>query len=245
MALTSAQIVAQAVQVARCPGYTSQAGQLLNSILADLAETYDLDLAKGTFNFTFNTAAAAPSIYPNALPGSVLALPADFLRFVDNMDVVWYLLGVPYSMIPVDLSEFDNTVQQAGLQSYPYLYATDMSQSPPNMLVYPPPSGNYSGTGRYRRQMPDITTPETSSVVPWFPNQQYLLTRLAGELMRITDDERAALFLGDSDVGAVGILDRYLKMKDDQNTRAKTVKLDRRQFGRKFSGLKNTKLVGW
>lgn len=244
--LTSAQIVAIATQQAKVPGYTSQAGQLLNSILSDLCQTYDLDLAKGTFNFNFNPALQTTPIYPNLQQGAgPYPLPADFLRMVDDKDAMWFLLGVPYPMIPCDLSEYDNLVQQAGLQSYPYIFATDMSQSPPNLVVYPPPSGAYPCMIRYRRQMPDIATPETSSVVPWFPNQQYLLTRLSGELMRISDDERAAVWLGDSDVGSQGILDRYLKMKDDQNTRAKTVKLDRRMFGRRFSTLANTKTIGW
>jgi hypothetical protein len=120
-----------------------------------------------------------------------------------------------------------------------------MSQSPPNLLIYPPASGNYQAMVRYRRQMPDITTPETSSVVPWFPNQQYLVTRLSGELMRISDDERAAVWLGDGDIGAVGILRKYLQMKDDDTNRAKHVTLDRRSFGRKYSTLPFTKNIGW
>jgi hypothetical protein len=231
---------------AKVPGYTAQAGQLLNSILSDLCQTYDLDVAKGTFNFNFNPGLQPTGNYPNLQPGAgPYPLPADFLRMVDDKDAMWFLLGVPYPMIPCDLSEYDNLVQQAGLQSYPYIFATDMSASPPNLLVYPPPSGSYPCMIRYRRQMPDIATPETSATVPWFPNQQYLLTRLSGELMRISDDERAQVWLGDSEVGAVGILDRYLKMKDDATNRAKTVKLDRRTFGRKFSALKNTKNIGW
>ena len=63
--------------------------------------------------------------------------------------------------------------------------------------------------------------------------------------MRITDDERSDRFLGDGPAGAQGILRRYLELKDDSSNRAKTVKLDRRQFGRKFSTLPNTKTIGW
>jgi hypothetical protein len=246
VALTAAQIVTIACQTAKCPGFTSQAGQLLNSILSDLCENFDFELARGTSNFNFNPSLSPTAEFPNLQFGAgPYPLPADFLRVADNKEVMWFLLGVPYPMIPVDMSEYDNLVQQAGLQSYPYLYATSMDTQPPIMVVYPPPSGAYPVMVRYFRQMPDITTPETSNVAPWFPNQQYLLTRLSGELMRITDDERWRAFLGEGEDGCVGILDRYLKMKDNQGTRAKTVKLDRRMFGRKFSTLENTKSIGW
>lgn len=231
---------------AKCPNYTSQAGQFLNAILSDLCQTYDFDVAKGTFSFNFNHSLPPGPNYPNVQPGAgPYALPSDFLRMVDNKDAMWFLLGVPYPMIPCDLSEYDNLVQQAGLQSYPYIFATDMSASPPNLVVWPPPSGAFPCMIRYRRQMPDITTPETSSTVPWFPNQQYLITRLSGLLMQITDDQRYSEYMGDGEEGSEGMLRRYLKMKDDNNDRAKTVQLDRRTFGRMFSTLRSTKTIGW
>ena len=246
MALTSQQIVTLALQDAHASGYTAQGGELLNTILQELCQTYDLDVAKGTYTFNFNPGLVTTSVYPNITPGGgPYPLPADYLRMVDDKDAMWFLLGVPYPMIPCDLSEYDNLVQQAGLQNYPYIFATDMSQSPPNLLVWPPASGAYPCMIRYRRQMPDIVSPETSSVVPWFPNSQYLRTRLAGEMMKITDDDRWKDFLGDQPFGAQGILRRYLEMKDDSNDRAQCVSLDRRQFGRQFSRLPNTKSTGW
>jgi hypothetical protein len=251
MALTAAKIVSLAVQDAAAPGYTSQAGDLLNVILSELCQNYDLDVARGTYVFNFNPGLITTSDYPNVKPGGgPYALPADFLRMIDDKDCVWYLNGVPYPMIPCDLSEYDNFVQQAGNQSYPYIFATDMSSAPPNgpnpiLVVWPPASGAYQCMIRYRRQMPDITTPETSTTIPWFPNAQYLRTRLAGELMKTTDDTRWEAFLGDGPHGAQGILNRYLKMKDDANDRAQTVKLDRRRFRTPFSSLKNTKSIGW
>jgi len=61
-------------------------------------------------------------------------LPVDYLRVSGSSgsqgsqrSTFWYLNGVPYPMVPVDLAEFDMQVQQAGLQSYPWLWATDMS----------------------------------------------------------------------------------------------------------------------
>lgn len=246
MALQAQQIVALAASIAKCPGYTVQAGELLNSILSDLCQTYNFDAARGTYSFNFNPNTAPSAIYPNAQPGAgPYPLPSDFLRMIDDKDAVWYLQGVPYPMIPCDLSEYDNFVQQSGLQSYPYIFATDMSQSPPNLLVWPPASGAYPCTIRYRRQMPDIVTPETSTTVPWFANQSYLINRVAGELMRITDDARYKEFLGDGPEGAQGILRRYLKEVNDHSDRAYTVQLDRRQFGRNFGRLKSTKTIGW
>lgn len=252
MALSAQQLVTLACQAASCPGYTSQAGQLLNVILQELCQTYDFDTAKKTFTFNFNPGLSSP--VGNAAIGSgPYPLPADFLRCVDEKSVYWTLLGVPYPMIPIDLSEFDMTVQQAGLNAYPYWFCTDMSLndaaqegvSTPYAYVYPPPSGAYPVYVRYFAQMPDIATPETSNVVPWFPNSQYLRTRLTGELMAITDDVRAPEYLGDGPIGAQGILNRYLKLKDDHQNRSQSVKLDRRRFSGDFNKLRNTKTIGW
>lgn len=240
MPLSSAQIVTLSTQVAKCPNYTSQAGQLLNSILSDLAQTYDFALARGTFNFNF-TPAVAPIGNLNAQVASgPFTLPTDYLR-AKKGDVMWFLQQVPYPMIPIDIEEFDTMVQQAGLQSYPYLWATDMSQSPPVAYVWPPASGQYPCMVRYYRQMPDIATPETSATVPWFPNQEYLRIKLAADLMEITDDTRKMEFKRDAE----NILRMYLTMKDDETNRSKRIGLDRRRFGRRFDVLRDTKTIGW
>src|SRR6185369_15545030 len=145
MALSASQIVSLACQDAAAPGYTSQAGQLLNVTLQDLCQDWNFDAAKGTTVFNFSSGTTTnPSLYPNVQPGGgPYPLPADFLRMVDNKDATYYINGVPYPMIPVDLSQYDNAVQQAGNQSYPYIFATDVSQQPANMLVWPPASGSY------------------------------------------------------------------------------------------------------
>lgn len=247
MAQDSATLITLATQIAKTPGFTSQAGDLFNIILSDLCQTYDFDVARGTYTFNFNPGLITTDVYPNIQPGGgPYPLPADFLRMASDKEFQWFLLGVPYPMIPCDLDEYDNMVQQAGLQSYPYIFATDMSSAPPNgenpvLVVWPPASGAYPCLIRYRRQMPDIAAPLTPGTIPWFPNQTYLLTRLAGELMKFSGDPRRDAYLKESAL----ILDGYLKMKDDSTDRAQKVGLDRRQFGRAFSALKNTKLVGW
>jgi len=261
------------------------------------------------------------------------SLPVDYLRTSGSSGSTgasrsawWTLLGVPYMMIPCDLAEFDIQVQQAGLQSYPWLWATDMSPfgiisvqdgnthsnttldgltttagfvvgqgvagpgivpgstiaaipgggtsvtlsaaatstgagafmfgNQPLGYAYPPPSGSYPVSIRYQRLMPplplDVTgnlTAGAQATIPWFPNTRYLLKKLAGMLMEQTDDDRAPLFIGEGSPqspGADAILAKYLKMKDDDTNRAKTVQLDRRRFGQgRWSDLKNTKVLGW
>lgn len=246
MALTSAQIVTRACAIAKVPGWTSQAGQYLNLILQDLCQTYDFGLARKTFQFNFQPGLVDPSglFQPGSGP---YPLPSDFLRCVDDKSVFWVNVGVPYPLVPIDMSEFDMTVQSAGNMAYPYWFATDRGDgnSTPVAYIYPQPSGAFPCTVRYFAQMADIATPESSAVVPWFPNQQYLLTRLAGELMREADDDRWQAFLGDDPGGAQEILRSYLVLKDDKSNRATTVKMDRRRFGSSYSSLKNTKTTGW
>lgn len=379
MPLSSSDISDLARQVAKAPGYTSDADRCLNAILSDLCETYDLAVARGVFNFNFNPANVS------TFGSGPYPMPLDYLRTSGSSgsdgagySAFWTLLGVPYPMIPCDLADFDLQVQQAGLNSYPWLWATDMSQrvivlntsgtlvpgTPPTPPVggflpaagggfipsagggfipsagpgapgnpgvpgqitdlastdcltvgmfvsgpglpplaqitaiagttidvfpgplpiqgylpaagggfipaagggfipsagpgtqpntplmfgfpavgfaYPPPSGNYPVTVRYQRDMPAIVSPSTSDCVPWFPNSRYLIKQVGAMLMDVTDDSRASGHYAE----ARGILDHYLFLKDDDSNRAKTVQLDRRIFGSRFSRLKNTKTVGW
>lgn len=240
--LTSAQICSLAREIAKCPGYTTQSGQMLNAILLELSQNYDFDLIKANYQFSFNTGGVSGSgPYP---------LPANWYRGID--EAIYYTIdGVPYPMVNITYTEYQNLVQQPGFQSYPSFYATDMSQTPPVMWVWPPASGAYPVSADYFKQSPTITTPETSTDIPWFPVPNYLYTRLAGELMKITNDDRVAGFLGsedpklDTEGSAASILRRYLKMKDDMGGKVHEVKLDRRRFGRNFSRLPNTKTIGW
>ena len=236
MSLTAAQIVTLATQIAKVPGMTSQAGQLLNAILSELCQNYDFESAAGTNAFSF-TGSAGPYVTPT----DYLRMKKDTFRFVID--------GVPYFPTPFTYAEYLAFIQTAGFNSYPTAYATDASTSPINLWVWPPPSGAYAASYEYYRAMPEISAPESSSDVPWFPNQTYLLRRLAGELMLLAGDQRANGFLGDNDSlypqGAGTLLRRYLKMKDDESTTVKQVALDPRRFGSPFRGLKSTKNIGW
>lgn len=245
--LSFASIVTLATQIAKVPGFTSQADLIFQAILEELSETYDFDADQAFTTFNFNTALIPPSPPYSSLlqPGSgPYALPVDYLR-ANRDDVFWTLQGVPYPMISIDLAEMDMTVQTAGIQAYPYWYATDLSVTPPVMLVYPPPSGNFPVYMRYQKMATGATDAHENTGVPWFPQSTYLYTRLAGELMKISDDSRWQAFLGNGPEGAQGILNRYLKNKDDLSTRSVRVTLDRRRFGGSFNNLPNTKRVGW
>jgi hypothetical protein len=254
MPLNAGQIMSLSCQEARCPGFVAggQALQKLNAILQDLAQTYDFDLLKQTFSFSFN-----PSQI-NSLGQAYQNLPANYLRGIYN-ESFYVISGVPYPMINTDLAEFDMFVQQAGLANFPVFYATDMSlagqtnsatgtggAAVPVMLFWQVPSGAYPATVRYFSLPADITL---TTAIPWFPNQTYLIRRLSGELMALTDDERQSKFLGDSEdqtpEGAGVMLRKYLKLKDDKSTRTAQVQLDRRRFGTSFDRLRNTKTIGW
>ena len=247
MAYNASQIVTLAVQMAKVPGFTSQAGQLLNLILQELCQDYDMESARGVTTFTFgNTAGPAPNGIVSA--SGPYTLPADYLRARRGM--VFYIYnGVPYFMVPIEIEEYDALIQQAGFNDFPRDFATDMQQSPPTMYVWPPPSIVVPVTLRYYRQMPDITTPETSIVVPWFPNQPYLITELTGRLCQLADDDRWQSFLSNDEEqhpgGSKVILRRWLQMKDDPEGKTNTVQLDRRRFGINWNRLPNTKIVGW
>lgn len=232
MALTAAQIVTQATQNAKVPGYASQAGQLLNAILADLCQTYDLMAAMKTT--TINIGQGVTNL------SGPYNLPSDYLRMRYN-GAFYLISGVPYTLIALPLDEYDRLVQQAGINNYPEMFATDMSLSPPGLYVWPPPSGVYPTTCRYQSQMPDITTPETSATVPWFPNQEYLIAALSAKLCAISDDER---MVGFENI-AMAKLRQYLEMQGDKSGYAQRVRLDRRQFAGQFKTLPNTKTIGW
>ncbi len=245
MPLSSQQLVILSCQEAKVPAWTSQAGQKLNMILNELC-SYDLDVIRKTFQFNF----------PTVLGSGPIPLPTDWLR-ANKDDVYYVILGQTYVMIPVSLAQFDAFVQQAGLAQYPEYYAVDnsprMSGAGPNMYVWPPPSGAYPVTARYYSQMPDIVVPESNPAIPWFSYERelYLQRRLTGEMMLMSNDDRATKYLNGETkspdgtfLGSSALLKRYLGTKDDAQA-AKAVTLDRRLFGRPFNKLRNTKTIGW
>src|SRR6516225_4730986 len=238
MALSTAQIISIATQIANVPGFTAQALQLLNAVLQGLLQDYDFQTIRKSFNFNFSTSASGLGYAPGSGPNP---MPADFLRLHRN-GAFYQIFQVPYKLIGVTQEEFDTFVQQPGLASYPYLAYVDVSTQPMGLFVWPPASGNYPATVRYNPVVADITD---TTQVPWFPNSVYLYTRVAGELMKLADDERWQAYLSDERGGAGELLRKYLTMKDDPITAPKLVTLDRRMFKAPIATLRNTKSIGW
>lgn len=260
MALTSAQIIARACGIAKVPGWTQQAGQYMIAALAELCETYDWEATKYSFNGVLNPGVsdvADPNIVSGQGPNP---LPATYLRMVPKT-FVYLFSGVPYPLTNWDDADFDQQVQQVGIASLARNYITDLSvPNAPVFFIYPPTNGAYPYRGRCHVRMPDIGSsaaasvtgwipgaapPETSNVVPWFPNTTYLINRTAGDLMRESGDQRWEKFLGKNrdGTGAQDILDRLLQMVDDKQSRAQKITLDRRTFRPNQQGLPDTKNI--
>ena len=238
MALQAQQIVSLACQIAKTPGMTSQAGQFLNTMLQSLAQDYDFDVIRKTYNFNFNTGTSGNGYAVGSGPN---ALPTDFLRAHRN-GAFFVINNVPYTMIGVSQEEFDTFVQQPGNASYPSLFYIDVAVSPNNLYVWAPASGAYAATLRYNSIQTDISAPETSATIPWFPNTDYLIDGVAARMMKIANDDRMDGYMQRADAN----LTAYLKMKDDPETAVKRVTLDRRFFGnRSWAKLPSTKTVGW
>lgn len=143
MPRTAASIIGRALQISKTgstnaagisTGYTVQALDELNSILGHICRTVDFSAARGQYNFTFATNLVS-SGGGNIITSAPNPLPLDYLRVQVSggstgaqRSTKWYLDGVPYDMIEVDLTEFDDQVQQAGIQSYPYFCTKDIAQ---------------------------------------------------------------------------------------------------------------------
>lgn len=130
--LTAGQILGEAQQRAKVPGYATQGLQNLNAVLSDLCQHHDFALARGVFNFNFTPTLA--TLYGSG----PYKLPLDYLRTSGTSGATgaqrsaWYLYptpafpsGQPMYMVPIDLAEFDGYPQFPN-QTMPELWATDM-----------------------------------------------------------------------------------------------------------------------
>ena len=125
MPRTAASIISAAQQIAHVPLYGTQALDEFNSLLRYIEETVDFSAARGQWNFFFNTNLVTSGA-GNIIQTAGVPIPIDYLRVQVSggstgaqRSSKWYFQGVPYDMIEVDLTEFDDQVQQAGIQSYP------------------------------------------------------------------------------------------------------------------------------
>lgn len=236
MPRTAAQIVSLATQIAKVPGMTVQAGLLLNEVLTELTQDYDLALALNTTTVSVSASGPGNGVGP-------YSLPSNYLRMASR-EVIFLISGVPYVLTQISLSQFDALINTVGISSYPNVYSTNVALTPPGFYLYPPPNLSITLNIRYYGTLPEIVTPETSTTIPWFPNENYLLKRVTGELMQIAGDPRSESFLGDGPGGAIGILRRWLNLQGDKEDTAQVVQLDRRWFGGGGGNFGPSKITG-
>lgn len=210
MALTAAQIISRACIIAKAPGYAVQAGIYLNMALDTLCQTYDFDYIKQTQIIPFTNATG-------------YALNADHLR---TKEVFYSVSGTIFYLFQIPIETYHALFKGPGVSNYPNKYAVDVSTTPHTLLPYPPPSISQSVTVNYYPRMPDIATPESSSVVPWFLNQEYLIRKVAADVMLETDDDRQPSF----DAQAAALLSKILTMDEDKGGFSDTIKLSRERF---------------
>jgi hypothetical protein len=226
--LTSAQIIAYALQAAKCPGYTQQAGDFLNGRLSSMARRFDFDVLK---KFAIINTITGVQQY---------TLPTDYVR---GLDLRYYIGGLPQSIGQIDLNVY-NAINAGSLaMAYPTKYATDPSTAggaAPLLYLYPMPNTSFPMTLRYASQPPDISNPATSNVVPWFPDSMLLVNLLTADLCLLTDDTRTA----ELQASANGQFLAFLKMQGDKEGYVNTVKLGQ-SFQKQRNRLPASKLTGF
>jgi hypothetical protein len=133
----AASIINAACTRAHVPRYTAIALDELNSLLRHIELTADLSAARGQWNFTFNPQLIS-SGQGNIITAAPNLMPIDYLRVAGSTGSSgqqrtskWYFQGVPYDMVEIDLTEWDDQVQQAGISSYPYFWAKDFATFAP------------------------------------------------------------------------------------------------------------------
>lgn len=217
---TAAELVSLACQICNAPGRIVQAGKLLNMILANYALTIDLDTIRLTTTLSIGPQATIPYWY---------ALPSNYLRAVD---VFYNVLGQQFVCNQQPITDLDAEYTAQGIDNYPEWFTTDVSTSPPTgsyptMAFYPPPAVPLTVTVRYRPTSLDIANPETSTSVPYFPDQLTLLKELCVQVGDVAGgDDRSGRWEAEVDRR----MRKYLVMDDDKEGFAQTVKLDPRQF---------------
>ena len=236
MALQSQQLVSLACNTAKAPGYLSLAGQHLNMILQELAQLNDFELSRALLVIN----AGAPAGYTTTSNLPYYNLAPDHLHILKD-GVFYEVNGVPYLMIQKTLSQMDQMISTPGFTAQLLYYAVDDSTTPSQIMFWPPANAPYAVNVRYARQIPDITTPESSATIPWFPLQSYLLMELTARMMELANDDRADGFHAKADRK----LSKWLAMQRDIESSTYRVELDKNRFSTGYNLLPNTKTVGW
>jgi hypothetical protein len=214
--LTSAQIVARACEIAKGPGFTAQGGQYLNLTLQDLVLHRDLKMNRVQTTIPVQIGVNGP-----------FTLAADYLR---TYDLFYTVNNFPYFLFPLSQEQYDALFKDPSIANYPYCYTTDLTaqatQGAGSIFIFPQSTSALSLTHRYMIRRADITTPETSATVPWFPDQDYLIHATAMRLMKSTDDGRYTEFMK---VGEEMLRLHLIEDGDEQQV-VKAIKLDPQRF---------------
>ena len=225
--LTAAQIVTKACGLAKAPGFTSQGGQDLNLTLNDLVLHRDLKINRKETTIAVTAASNGP-----------FTLATDYLR---TYDLFYTINNMPYFLFPMSQEQFDALFKDPSVANYPMWYATDLTnqatQAACTIRIWPQSTTALTLTHRYMINRADISSPESSSTVPWFPDQDYLIHATATRLMKLTDDGRYDKFVVDGE----NMLRTHLIMEGDEQQVVKEVRLDPQRF-RINRGIKNTKV---
>lgn len=258
MPLTADRIVTLACQIAKTPNFISQGRDFLNRLQENLAQFYDFPSAAYTFNsFVIGPNAGTSTQLPLGqwyeleLPASAVLVQngASYLR---TKGVMYSVSGSIFYLDQLPLDKYDRLFQGQGISNYPYWYVVDTTGTPNlatvQMAFYPPPNLSLSLKIRNQYQPNDITTAQFDSGthVPWFPNQDILISGVAELLMRLTGDVRQVQFYQQlyGTPGQSGQIGKYLKMVDDKENYATQVKRDPLLF-RSLVNLKPTKTTGF
>ncbi len=217
MSLTAAQICSLARTAAKVPGYAAQSGQYLNLVLDDLVLHRDLKVNRVTTSITVQANSNGP-----------FNLELDYLR---TYDLFYLVNNMPFVLSPLTTAQYDAIYKDPSVANYPEWWISDLSPlatgSAPTLNIYPQSSSQLSLTHRYMIKRADIATPESSSTVPWFADQDYLVKATAAGLMDLTDDERQPKFRTDCEA----MLRTHLIMAaDDEQSVVRAVRLDPVRF---------------
>lgn len=225
------QLVYLACQICNAPGRSVSAGQMLNLILADYAQTLDLDTIRLDGTLSIGPQATIPYFY---------TLPVNYLRMADE-DITYNVSGEVFNPVQFSLRELDTAYTVSGISNYPTNWATDVSKSPTKIAFYPPPSVPITINYRYRPSSLDITNPETSAGIPFFPNQLILLKELCVQVGDIAGGaDRSQRW----EAEIKRRMEKYLMMDDDKEGYSAQVQLDRRYF-RTSNKLPPSKVLGF
>ena len=214
--LTSAQIVTKACGISKAPGFTQQGGQDLNLTLQDLLLHRDLKMNRQQTSIALQIGSNGP--FP---------LAVDYLR---TYDLFYTINNFPYFLFPLSQEQYDALFKDPSIANYPYCYTTDLTnqatQTAGQLFVFPQSTSALTLTHRYMVRRADITTPESSATVPWFPDQDYLVHATASRLMKLTDDARYDRFVKDGE----DMLRIHLIEDGDEQKVVKEIKLDPQRF---------------